>query len=236
MPARLLAVLIALAPVIFGADAVSDAALQIQHVTHTDTFPLPAGGALRFEHSIGELDIEGWDRPEVQVTVIKSTKGFYPAKDRVATADLDRVHVSAEIKGKDVVVSTGYPHHSFPLNFPWAEPGIEVEYQVKAPMAAAMFVDHGKGEVHFYNVSGDVQAKVHNGSIMLALAPDSRYNIQASSDWGAPISYFPGTSHRRFWLIGHQFTAKSDGGHELALKAGYGDIVIFKNWKPDATQ
>lgn len=234
---RLALSLLAISPLLWAADPVSDRALQIIHVSNTDTLTLPAGGALRLQHSFGELSVEGWDRREVEVTVVKSTKDFYAPKDPHATADLDRVHVSAELKGKDVVISTGYPHRTFPPSLPWTESDIDVEYRIKAPMDAPFFVDHGIGEVHFYNISGDVHASVHDGGITFDLSPDSRYAIHANCDWGGVISDFPGKPHRRFWLIGHQFTGKpADAPHQLVLKAGYGDIVILKNWKPDSTQ
>ncbi len=210
---------------------------QKVQVSHTDRLNLPAGGILRLQHSFGEAGIEGWDRPEVEITTIKSTKDFYPPEDRAkASAELDRVHIAAELRGKDVIVATGYPHRSFPPSLPWTEATIDVEYRIKVPMDAAIEVQHGTGDVHFYSVSGDIHADVRNGGITLDLAPESKYAIEARSDWGAVISDFPGKPHRRFWLIGHQFTGKSaDGAHKLVLKAGYGDIVILKAWKPEAT-
>jgi hypothetical protein len=211
---------------------------QKVQVSHTDRLTLPAGGVLRLEHSFGELGITGWDRPEVEVTVIKTTKGFFPpAGQGSGTAELERVHIAAKVQGKDVVVTTGYPHRSFPFAWPWAEPPIDVEYRIMAPKDAAIVVEHSEGEVHFENVSGDIHADVRNGEITLDLAADSKYAIEARSDWGTENSDFPGTKHRRFWLVGHRFTSQTaDGAHKLVLKADYGDIVIVKAWEPPAAE
>jgi hypothetical protein len=209
---------------------------QKVEISHTDTLNLLSGGVLRLQHTFGEVSIEGWDRPQVEIVTIKSTKDFYEAKDlKSATAELQRVHTTAELSGKDVVITAGFPHVSFPPSLPWTEPSIDVEYRIKVPMDAAMEIQHGAGEVHLSNVSADVHADVRNGTITLDLAPESQYAIQAKSDWGDVISDFPGKPHRRFWLIGHQFTGKSGGAHKLVLTAGYGDIVILKAWKPEAT-
>ena len=231
---RIVSSLLFLAPLMFAADAVSNPALKIIHVSHTDTFTLPAGGALRLQRSFGELSIEGWDRAEVEVTVIKSTKDFFASNDVHATADLARCQVEAALHDKDVIVTTGYPHRSFPPRLPWSEPMVDVEYRIKAPKEAPIFIEHGMGEVHLYNVAGDVHASVRNGGITLDLPPESQYGIEANSDWGGVNSFFQGKPHRRFWVIGHQL--KSEGGpHQLVLKTGYGDIIIFKAWKPDST-
>jgi len=238
MSSRLLPVVLFLGALAHAADssAAGPIAQKVQ-VSHTDRFTLPSGGTLRLEHSFGELGIEGWDRQEVEITTVKSTNDFYAPADRAkAAAGLEKVHITSELRGKDVVVTTASPRHGIPGS-PWNEPPIDLEYRIKAPIGASIAVDHGTGEIYFYGVSGDINARVRNGGITLDLPSGSQYSVDASSDWGIAASDFPGTPHGRFWLVGHQFTGKSsDGGHSLVLKAGYGDIIIFKTWKPEATQ
>ena len=235
MVLRIAPLLLAAGASLWAADPSLPAAPQKVTVTHTETLSLPAGGTVRIEHSVGELGIEGWDRPDVEITVIKTTQDFYSAADHAkGTAELERVHVSGAMNGKDVVVTTGYPHHVFPFSMVLAGAGVDVEYRIKAPMDAPIVVDHGAGEVNFYHVSGDIQAHVHNGGITLDLPQESQYGIDARAKWGNEIADFPGKPHRRFWLIGHEFKG-GEGAHKLVLKAGYGDIIVFKEWKPEAT-
>jgi len=47
-------------------------------VTKTERVDFPPGGTLRLNSSIGELTIQGWDRPDVEITTIKTTKAAYP--------------------------------------------------------------------------------------------------------------------------------------------------------------
>jgi hypothetical protein len=239
MPRKFAPLLLACAASLVAADsALQSPATQKVEESHTEKLTLPAGGVLHLQHSYGEAGIEGWDGPDVEITTIKSTRDFYSAADKAkGTAELDKVHITSKVSGKEVLVTTAYPRHSFPPGMPWAEAPIDLEYRIKVPMNAPIVVEHGAGEVHFDNVAGDIHAYVRNGTITLDLAPDSRYGIQAGAKWGGVISDFPGKPHRRFWLIGHQFTGTSaDGAHQLVLKAGYGDIIIFKQWKPEATR
>jgi hypothetical protein len=238
MPRKLAPILLAATALLTAADSSTTfLAGKTVQVSHTETLTLPAGGTLHLQRSFGELNIEGWDRPDVEITVIKTTKDYYSTAEAAkAKTELDRVRIASEVKDKELVVTTGYPHRSFPPSFPWAEPSIDVEYRIHVPKDAAIQVEHGTGEVHLSNVSGDIRADVRNGGITLDLAPDSKYAIQTNVDLGGVISDFPGKPHRRFWLFGHQFTGQSaDGSHKLALKAGFGDIVIFKQWQPEAT-
>ena len=58
--------------------------------TDTARFNLPATGSIRLQNSFGELDIEGWDNPEVEVTVIRSTERLYDAKARIHSSPKGR--------------------------------------------------------------------------------------------------------------------------------------------------
>ena len=55
-------------------------------VTKTEHADLSAGGTVRFKNSTGELTIEGWDQPGVEITTIESTKIAYPASGCRANA------------------------------------------------------------------------------------------------------------------------------------------------------
>src|SRR5580692_1795379 len=78
-------------------------------VTKTEHVDLGAGGTVRFKNSTGELTIEGWDQPGVEITTVESTKLAYPATglehDRAAQM-LAAVKVSEARDGNDVVITT----------------------------------------------------------------------------------------------------------------------------------
>jgi len=205
-----------------------DAASQKVQVTHTERADFPAGGLLQFQNSMGELTVEGWDRPDVEITTIKSTKDVFPAADREKmSAELEKVKISVEHQGDSLIVTTDVPrHHAGPAVF------FDLEYRVKAPMNARLTVAHDKGEVHVDNLTSDIHATVRIGEITLHLPQENQYGIDAKSKVGAVISDFPGNEKRLRWSFGHTFVQDTKGAHTLYLRAGFGDIVILKYQKP----
>ena len=54
-------------------------------VTSTERVNFPSKGAIRIEGSYGYLTVDGWDEPQVEVTITKSTDRFYkPAQQEGA--------------------------------------------------------------------------------------------------------------------------------------------------------
>lgn len=206
--------------------------VQIAKTEHVD---LPVGGTVRLKNSTGELTIEAWDQPGVEITTIKSTKVEYASAERQkASRDLDRVKIAAERQGDELVITTDFPRHrGFPPSSPLGgATNFALEYHIKVPRDARLVVDHDVGEVHFDGVTGDINATALQGTITLHLPEGGQYAIDAKSDFGSVTSDFPGSTKRRFWLVGHQFIHNSQALHKLYLRNGFGDIIILKIRKP----
>jgi hypothetical protein len=69
--------------------SVGDEPRQRVQVVQTERSDFPSGGLLRFKNSIGELTVEGWDKPDVEITTIKSTKALYPRDREKVAHELD---------------------------------------------------------------------------------------------------------------------------------------------------
>jgi hypothetical protein len=227
---RILLVFVGIGCLLFADDEVK----QKVQVTHTQTVVLPSGGRLRFSNSIGELTVEGWDRPDVEITTIQSTTAEYASQDREkASRELDRVKVSVAPQGADLVVTTDYPRRRrlSPARLLGPAGGFDLEYYIKAPRNAGLTVDHATGEVHVYDMTADIRATVRNGLITLNLPQEGLYDIDAKSKIGEVVSEFPG--HReRTRLFGHRFSQGTPAPHKLYLRVGFGDIIIFKLQQP----
>src|SRR5579859_6174895 len=79
-------------------------------ITHTERSDFPAGGLLRFKHSSGELTVEGWDRPDVEITTVKSSQDFYAPGDRQKISQvLDKVRISVEHQSDGLTITTTSP-------------------------------------------------------------------------------------------------------------------------------
>lgn len=200
---------------------------QIAQVSNTQRFDFPAGGTLDFKNSHGVLTVEAWDRPEVEMTTIKSTKVELDASGREkAIRGFDRVRVTVARQGGDMVITTDFPR--------WMV-NSQLEYHVKAPATCRIIDHHRAGDVNIDGMTGDIDVKVHQGEILLHLPESGRYNIHANSDFGSVNSDFPELEKGKWWLPGHQSVAENPAApHALHLKVGFGDIVILKTRVPQA--
>ena len=220
---------------LFFADGVrsklfGDDELQKVEETHTEKADFPSGGLLRLKNSTGELTIEGWDRPDVEITTIKSRKDEYPPEEREkASRDLNEVQISVAPQGQELVITTT-----------WTDPRlwgtlshVNVSYLIKAPRNARLAIEHKSGEVYVDNVDSDIEASLNAGDLILHLPQEVAYNIDAKSVYGRVQSVFPGRERRRPWLYGHYWAAqKIPPARNLHLRARFGDIVILKIEKP----
>jgi hypothetical protein len=215
-----------------AADTPSQAApRQRVEVSKTQRVDFPSGGTLRLRNSVGVLTVEAWDRPDVEITTIKSTKVEVDASGHAKAAhDLDRVNVATERHGDELVVSTSFPaHRPFGIFYPLSgRISFDLEYRIKAPANARIIVEHTLGQVNIDGMTGDIQVTLAQGEILLHLPEDEKYSIHAKSDFGNVNSDFS-DERRTGWLLGHRTVAENSGTpHKLDLKVGFGDIVILK--------
>jgi len=205
-------------------------------VTKTEHADLAAGGTLRLKNSTGELTIEGWDQPGVQITTIKSTKLAYtsatPAIDREkAKQMLDAVKVTTAPQNGELVITTDFPRNRRYLPRPSVGArDFYLEYRIQVPRGATIFVDHDEGEIHFDELTGDINATTNQGTIMLRLPSAAQYAIDAKSRIGEVISDFPGSTTRK--RFGHSFVENTQAPHKLYLRDGFGDIMILRIRRP----
>jgi len=195
--------------------------------THTDRFTVSAPNTIHLENSFGEVDIDGWDRPEVEVTVVRSTERLYAAKQHAeAQRRLDAVQVTAKQDGNDVIISTAYPPRNGFAHPLARRSDIEIAYTIKAPRTSKLVVDQNRGGLNVSDIGGDIHATVINGQITLTLAAAGQYAIDAQCKIGDVYSDFEG-SDRRFHVLGENFSHPGPAT-SLYLRVRLGDIIIQK--------
>jgi hypothetical protein len=213
---------------------------QKVQMSKTERFDFPSGGTLRFRNSVGVLTVEAWDRSDVEMATIKSTRVELDARGREkATHELDRVKVAAERKGDELVITTDFPRHR-PFRVPYplsGNTGFDLEYRIKAPATAKIIVDHSLGDVNVDGLAGDIQVTLAQGEILLHLPEEEKYSIHAKSDVGSVNSDFSGLEKRTRWFLGHRSMDENAAApHKLNLRVGFGDIVILKTRIPKAPE
>jgi hypothetical protein len=175
-------------------------------VAKTERVSFAAGGLIRVEGSYGNLNVEGWERPEVEVTFVKST--------RKAAAGLDRVHASIDRRSNtELAISTN------------KSGDVAVDYEIRVPRDSRIEIRHGVGQVIVANVTGDIRATGHRGDILLMLPDTGAYAIDAKTKVGVVTSDFAGHLHRRPYLLGERFASPS-ALHRVYLRMGFGGITI----------
>jgi len=230
---RTLIGLLGAAALLFAAATESKQKAVVSNTQHLD---FPAGGLLRMVHSTGDVTIEAWDQPGIEITTIKSTKEDYDAKDREkAAAEFQKIEISSERKGDELVVTTKFPHLALPPPTPWGVAvNFDLEYHIKLPGNARIAMDHVDGNIDIEDISGEIQVKAKQGLILLHFPEDRKLAIDAKSGAGAVNSDFPGSQRLAgLFFTGHQFVGDASGAaQKLSLRIRYGDIVILKENTP----
>jgi len=137
------------------------------------SYPLQPGGSLELQNVNGTVDVEGWDRNEIEVHAVKTAKH--------KESDLERVSIEVEARRDAVSIATRYPQNE----------GVEVavDYTIHVPHGARL--EHigtvngtlkiagvenvedlhtVNGNIEVYEAGGTVHAHTTNGNVHLELA------------------------------------------------------------------
>ena len=118
--------------------------------TWTGRYPLPAGGQVEVLNIQGSIEVEGWDRSEVEVVAIKTAE-----EEGQSLAD---VRVAVEVGPDSLRVHTLYLRKS--------EEPVRVDYRLRVPRQVRLEeLRTVNGDVRVRNVEGTVEAHTLNGNI-----------------------------------------------------------------------
>ncbi len=197
------------------------------------SIPFSASGLIRIPDSFGEVEVEGWDRDEVQIDLIKKTlKRYSPAQEAKAIDHLQRVDVRLEKDAADdLTILTVLADRSWkrPLR---GESNLILNYKIHVPRNARLEIRHGVGSVKVNQVAGELSITSRIGEIDVRV-PDlgDEYFVDAKVRIGGVESDFAGNEQRRK-LIGAAFHGYDDGAatkpsaKRLTLRLGIGAINV----------
>lgn len=212
-------------------------ARQPGEASHTEQVAFAQGGTIRFEHSFGDLYVEGWNQPEVEMTLVRSVQkveldlikspedSYQPPENtakRLEGVQFTTKHPSPNELEIGTTISS---HHFFSHPFGGKGP-VTVRYELRVPRDSNLIIHHGGGNVLVGNVTGGVEATDRNGDIVLMLPGPGPYSIDAKSKMGAVSCDFAGKAHVRHF-VGEQFaSANSNSPRRIFLRVGFGGITI----------
>ena len=196
---------------------------QRPQYTTTERFNFAPGGTIRLIETRGNVSVEGWDRPEVEIAVTRSMRGL-DSKDKRdrAVKELQAVQVKVEHRSPtEAVVTTRMPKRGFIAGWPAA--AIDLDYVVHVPRESHVTIRHRDGMVLLTDVAGEIDASARAGDIVAMLPNPGPYAIDARSKFGTVTSDFGDVRQRH--LVGQSFAATS-GTHRVRLRTGIGGISI----------
>jgi hypothetical protein len=210
-----------------GADVVGK---PVELVT-TDHVNFASGGLIRIDGSYGTLNIEGWDKAEVEVTVTKSRPlrfGDSPKPDDDKRR-LESIGIKTALKSPtELTISTTLPsvHRMWLSLLPRTTTNdVDADYEIHVPRDSRLAIQHGAGFVQVRGVTGDIQATAGRADILLWL-PLGAYSVDAKTKFGIVSSELDGTASNQH-LIGEHFArANPAPSHRLDLRVGFGGITI----------
>jgi hypothetical protein len=202
--------------------------VQPVQVVTTDRVDFAAGGTIRFEGSVGELNIEGWDQPQVQVTLTRFDYADATGKDS-EKGKLERIAVKTEKRsGNELVITTTLPHRNYFVRKVRGATNSDMNYRIMVPRDSHLIVHHGNGDVIVYDVGGDIEATARTGAIVVQLEDPAQYAIDARSTAGEVYSDYDG-KYRTHLRVGEGFLASAQPpAHRVFLRVRIGDISIVK--------
>jgi hypothetical protein len=174
-------------------------------------------GTIRIENSTGELNIEGWDEPAIELTI---TRYAWNKDENRVKQDIEQTAAAkAVVSGNEATIAVTRDKLR----------GVRFDYRVRVPRGANLVIRHGSGDVIVESVAGDIDAEARSGEILLQVPAAAEYSVDAKSTSGGEIySELTGDSHHNI-LFGERLSASAPAGsHRLRLRIGFGGIVIQK--------
>jgi hypothetical protein len=186
-------------------------------LTTTEKVDLAPGGTVRIEGSTGELNVEGWDGPGVEVQLTRYAWGENEQKTKAA---LGRIQMSKQVSGNVLTLSTVHKRFS----------DAKVDYRIRVPHNTNLVIHHGSGDVTVYDVGGNIEATAKEGDVVVQLAANAKYAIDAHTSFGTIYSDFAGVEHKPL-RVGETLKPASEGSGEakqIHLHTVFGGITIQK--------
>jgi hypothetical protein len=207
-------------------DSAKNDGKQWLHETKTDHVDFAPGGTIQFLNAHGDLNISGWDKPEVEVTVIKSTGNLYPPKDADAlrkrlgliTVKLDRKSAT------ELDIPTLFPSRTL-MRLVRGKSDLMLEYQVHVPRQSHLVIRQDIGAVIISGVAGNMEAHLSKGDIVVLMDGPEPYSVDARSSFGGVQSDQGGAAAGH---LGHQRLsfAPPSAKYKLLFRVGIGDINV----------
>jgi hypothetical protein len=158
----------------------------------TQSVDFAPGGDIQLDETIGDVSVVGWDKPQVELTVLKATKKLYGRDEHAeALKELERFSiVMSKESGNRLLVSATAPSRSLLGQLLKGGTNIELSFILKVPQASNLDIKHKAGDVNVNDIKGNISISNHAGDVGLALSGKERYVVDAKCRLGEVASEF----------------------------------------------
>ncbi len=173
-------------------------------------YPLPPAGVVAVQNVQGDIDVEAWDRAEVEIVVVKTALGL--------DANPDDVRIEVESRGRALTLRTLYAGQ--------AEEPVRVDYRLRVPrqvrlerlrtIEGSIGVRGVEGSVDASTLNGNIEQRNISGSVVArALNGNITVSLRALPERAAPVQLDTVTGH-----IFLALPARANADLELTTVAG----------------
>jgi len=187
-------------------------------VTTHDTLDF-TGGIIHIDTQYGQVNVEAWDEPRVEVTVSRTS--FTHDKQY-----LERIQVKTEKTDDGIRIATTFPGRNWFARTFHGLGDFNLDYRIKAPAGAKLDIRQHVGDVVVDGIAGDIDASVRSGDIVVEVPNPGQCIVDAKVKVGDVYADAPGKLRQSRW-IGQKFA--SDAGtarQHLHLRVDVGGISV----------
>ncbi len=213
-----------LAFVLCGLFAPSLAAEEYTQVSHHSA-RLFSGGTLVIDSRVGDLRIEGWDEPRVEIEAEKLVRAGTEAKSKPL---YDQIQVRLEGGDKQVRLTTLYPPRKVWRPFR-NESKLTVNFRIKMPFDSNLKLKCVDGDVRIEGIAGHVQLRVNYGDVEIDVPHlyDLR-SLYAHAWLGYVQSDLQGLSQDSAGLGQKISFWNAQGKQDIDVKVRMGGVFIYR--------
>jgi Putative adhesin len=206
------------------------AAAQSRETEQVDrTVPLQPGGSLRLKNFSGDIRITGTDTAEVTIHAVR----------RASRSRLDRIKLSIESSGSEVVINANDRPDSDDQD---GDNVVDTTFEIRVPRQTNIEVtsfssgitvsdvdgrhrvNNFSGDVHLSNVSGPLRAKTFSGDIELQVSGSEGADLRFSTfsgdiDTDLPLTFISKSRKQLHATL-------NGGGREVTVETFSGDVRI----------
>jgi len=133
-----------------------------------DRFPLGDAALLDVSARNGSVRVEGWDRPEAELTVTRTLGTNHGFLGWISGERLSEQRTRALLEATNPEVSAGEGVLRVrALKAPYSEPEVAMHFTLRVPRETALRLTSNNGSVEARDVSGTVQVRTNNGELMI---------------------------------------------------------------------